>query len=248
MSAKASQTSGYNNQTYFPPGSDQTSPQTPYSATPSEVSTWGYNNQSPQMERNTAFPPPPLLPSIHTFAQSESEPGTSAYRAWDTSTPYQPSESFADSQVDPALRAPPNSDGREWSQTDRFNQETYTPTTPQLDNAIYTPASYAQHPPLPHPPHHSSHYPPHVHAASQQSSSSNLPPHRHSYTRTLVGPLSSNASRLLDEHRKPGIFFLFQDLSIRTEGGSISGLFALVVQHRALGTFRLRLRLMNVGA
>ncbi|TRM68219.1 velvet factor [Schizophyllum amplum] len=51
------------------------------------------------------------------------------------------------------------------------------------------------------------------------------------YTRTLVGPLSANATRLLDEHRKPGIFFLFQDLSVRTEG-----------------TFRLRLRLMNVGA
>ncbi|KAK7060374.1 hypothetical protein VNI00_001139 [Paramarasmius palmivorus] len=32
------------------------------------------------------------------------------------------------------------------------------------------------------------------------------------------------------EHRKPGIFFLFQDLSVRTEG-----------------TFRLRMRLMNVG-
>ncbi|KAK0461815.1 velvet factor [Desarmillaria tabescens] len=54
---------------------------------------------------------------------------------------------------------------------------------------------------------------------------------RHTYTRTLVGPLSANATRLLDEHRKPGIFFLFQDLSVRTEG-----------------TFRLRLRLMNVGA
>ncbi|TFK99126.1 velvet factor [Pterulicium gracile] len=54
---------------------------------------------------------------------------------------------------------------------------------------------------------------------------------RHLYTRTLVGPLSANASRLLDEHRKPGIFFLFQDLSVRTEG-----------------TFRLRMRLMNIGA
>ncbi|KIP12757.1 hypothetical protein PHLGIDRAFT_97406 [Phlebiopsis gigantea 11061_1 CR5-6] len=61
---------------------------------------------------------------------------------------------------------------------------------------------------------------------------STIPPlPRHTYTRTLVGPLSANACRLLDEHRKPGIFFLFQDLSIRTEG-----------------TFRLRLRLMNVGA
>ena len=48
---------------------------------------------------------------------------------------------------------------------------------------------------------------------------STIPPlPRHTYTRTLVGPLSANACRLLDEHRKPGIFFLFQDLSIRTEG------------------------------
>ncbi|CAK5262483.1 unnamed protein product [Mycena citricolor] len=50
------------------------------------------------------------------------------------------------------------------------------------------------------------------------------------YVRTLIGPLSSNGYRLLDEHRKAGIFFLFQDLSVRTEG-----------------TFRLRLRLMNIG-
>ncbi|KIK67767.1 hypothetical protein GYMLUDRAFT_36542 [Collybiopsis luxurians FD-317 M1] len=53
---------------------------------------------------------------------------------------------------------------------------------------------------------------------------------RHTYTRTLVGPLSANATRLLDEHRKPGVFFLFQDLSVRTEG-----------------SFRLRMRLMNIG-
>ncbi|QRV73007.1 velvet factor [Ceratobasidium sp. AG-Ba] len=51
------------------------------------------------------------------------------------------------------------------------------------------------------------------------------------YTRTLVGPLSANASRLVDADDQPGIFFLFQDLSVRTEG-----------------TFRLRMRLMNVGA
>ncbi|KAG9101364.1 hypothetical protein FRC06_003127 [Ceratobasidium sp. 370] len=51
------------------------------------------------------------------------------------------------------------------------------------------------------------------------------------YTRTLVGPLSANASRLVDAEEQPGIFFLFQDLSVRTEG-----------------TFRLRMRLMNVGA
>jgi len=53
---------------------------------------------------------------------------------------------------------------------------------------------------------------------------------RHTYTRTLVGPLCANACRLKDEHRQLGIFFLFQDLSVRTEGA-----------------FRLRMRLMNVG-
>jgi len=60
-----------------------------------------------------------------------------------------------------------------------------------------------------------------VHQLSPSSSSSpvtNAPLPGHVYTRTLVGPLSANACRLLDEHRAPGVFFLFQDLSIRTEG------------------------------
>ncbi|KAH9999993.1 velvet factor-domain-containing protein [Russula vinacea] len=60
-----------------------------------------------------------------------------------------------------------------------------------------------------------------AHQLSPSSSSSpvaNAPLPGHVYTRTLVGPLSANACRLLDEHRAPGVFFLFQDLSIRTEG------------------------------
>ena len=58
----------------------------------------------------------------------------------------------------------------------------------------------------------------HDEQASPTSSSSSVTLPGHAYTRTLVGPLSANACRLLDEHRKPGVFFLFQDLSIRTEG------------------------------
>lgn len=65
-----------------------------------------------------------------------------------------------------------------------------------------------------------------------QVPSSNRPKEDKSdYTRTLVGPLTANAARLLDDKKQPGIFFTFQDLSVRTEG-----------------TFRLRLRLMNIGA
>lgn len=42
------------------------------------------------------------------------------------------------------------------------------------------------------------------------------------YTRTLVGPLTANAARLLDDKKQPGIFFTFQDLSVRTEGTELS--------------------------
>ena len=34
----------------------------------------------------------------------------------------------------------------------------------------------------------------------------------------LLGPIHASASRLLDDQDRPGIFFVFQDLSIRTEG------------------------------
>ena len=54
--------------------------------------------------------------------------------------------------------------------------------------------------------------------SSSSTAAASIPLPGHVYTRTLVGPLSANACRLLDEHRKPGVFFLFQDLSIRTEG------------------------------
>lgn len=138
----------------------------------------------------------------------------------------------------------------------------YPPPPPPDGAPVYAQAPYPQAPPPPPPPppHAYSHYghpqqqhyphaphPAHApptpsHQQSQPAYSSppspsppaapsHPPPPRHTYTRTLVGPLSANACRLNDEHRKPGIFFLFQDLSIRTEG-----------------TFRLRMRLMNVGA
>lgn len=38
------------------------------------------------------------------------------------------------------------------------------------------------------------------------------------FIRTLVGPLAANAARLNDEYGQPGWFFVFQDLSVRTEG------------------------------
>ncbi|OCH96001.1 hypothetical protein OBBRIDRAFT_787851 [Obba rivulosa] len=142
-------------------------------------------------------------------------------------------QELRDTQYSPVA---PTSTTEAYSQP-RYSQEPYAPATqqssssaPQLDTSMYASASYAQQQ---HHQHAQSQ--PHYQQGSyvpEPTPPSTIPPlPRHTYTRTLVGPLCSNACRLLDEHRKPGIFFLFQDLSIRTEG-----------------TFRLRLRLMNVGA
>lgn len=100
------------------------------------------------------------------------------------------------------------------------------------------PPTPAAMPPPPPPPSHSRQEKDRTNRGSSNTSARERelnaaivnPIPRHTYTRTLVGPLSANAQRLQDEHRKPAIFFLFQDLSIRTEG-----------------TFRLRMRLMSVG-
>ncbi|KAF9464858.1 velvet factor [Collybia nuda] len=239
------QATAYNNQ-YFPPAPDTMSfpPPAPYVTPTQEVPTWGYNAQSPHVDRNTSFPPP-ILPSIHSFGrspinvepwQSEGDPEILPYRAWGSDSTYSSVDNFVNSQVDPALRtSPSNNEGRDasaWPQTERYTHEGYPPPAPpQLDTAIYatTPTTYNQPVAPAQPPYYPSHYP--SHNGLPSSAGSGPPPPRHTYTRTLVGPLSANACRLLDEHRKPGIFFLFQDLSVRTEG-----------------TFRLRLRLMNVGA
>ena len=84
-----------------------------------------------------------------------------------------------------------------------------TNTATQMDTSMYASASYVQN----------QFYPPSTHQQPEVfQSGSSIPLPRHTYTRTLVGPLCANASKLSDEHRKSGIFFLFQDLSIRTEG------------------------------
>lgn len=165
------------------------------------------------------------------------------YRAWNPDAPYHPgsSEGFPN-QSGPLRGGPPPNPDPSSAPVSRYAQDGYgngngtnTPSSAvaasgAVDQSIYAPASYAQHAGQVQEAYYTSPYPPAGPGASGHGPAG-LPLARHTYTRTLVGPLSANACRLLDEHRKPGIFFLFQDLSVRTEG-----------------TFRLRLRLMNVGA
>ncbi|KAF8966494.1 velvet factor [Flammula alnicola] len=228
----------YENQTYFTPQAPVSdninySQDTPYGPPPPDPpSVWGYP-QVPSVDRSTSFPPP-ILPSIHSFGrttitassdtwQSQTEPEILPFRAWNTDTAY----GSVDHHVDPALRTPSSStenrDSPWWSQSSSYNAA----PNPEDDHNIYGHAPYHQGQHAPH-----AQYPQPASGSIGPSDAPIGPPlPRHTYTRTLVGPLTTNARRLLDERRKAGIFFPFEDLSVRVEG-----------------TFRLRMRLMNVEA
>ncbi|KAF7352505.1 Velvet complex subunit B [Mycena venus] len=237
-------------------------PSSPYGP-PSQPPTWGYpshsSQSSPQVDRNTTYPPP-ILPSIHSFGRSSSvsspvaEPWSAdpepTYRPWNADNNNSSSFGHADHYNPPALKSgsEPRDGHTPWGEPNRYSQDSTsyasspTPTPQQYDPALYAASSPYSHPPQSQQQQVQYFSPS---SASNNNSGSGYPQQsapsgsailpapspRNAYTRTLVGPLSSNGYRLLDEHRKPGIFFLFQDLSVRTEG-----------------TFRLRLRLMNVGA
>ncbi|KAI0775336.1 hypothetical protein BC629DRAFT_1594977 [Irpex lacteus] len=216
---------------------------------------------------------------------------------WQTYTPLDnQSVSHGQEVIDPALRAPqiPSTGSQHptWStapvdpyaryvsvpnavQPAATSHPTPSHHTSPVETSMYASASYAQQQ---QEQQHQQQAQAQAQSQFQQTQNytrestppSTIPPlPRHTYTRTLVGPLSANACRLLDEHRKPGIFFLFQDLSIRTEGVCPYTILASSVLRAGQsipsnstrvplstnvrlylisGTFRLRLRLMNVGA
>ena len=198
----------------------------PYGPLPPDPSSaWSYPPLIASADRaSTSFPSsalPAARPPGRNTNSSESwhqpELEVLPYRAWTTDTAYAPVPSYASQELDPALQAPSSSGTRDnsWTQSNNFNMNPLPNT--ELEQGSYETApyhsealqpTYTQYPPsIPGSPH-----PMLVTPAA-------VPPlPRHTYTRTLVGPLSANACRLLDEHRKPGIFFLFQDLSVRTEG------------------------------
>ncbi|KAH9948411.1 velvet factor [Amylocystis lapponica] len=226
----------------------QAQPVNPYASQPDpNMPAWGYPPGASVDRTQPHFSA--ALPPIQSMSRGAAGPATSASYSTGASTAENwPLENqgrddatgmpYRTWQQEPASYGQMAPTPTESFPQSRYSQEPYTPIgqqgpPQQLDGAIYPSAPYVQQPPPP-PPHQAQppaqyQQAPYVQDPTPPSTIPPLP--RHTYTRTLVGPLSANACRLSDEHRKPGIFFLFQDLSIRTEG-----------------TFRLRLRLMNVGA
>lgn len=197
----------------------------PYGSLPSDPSpTWGY--PTPITDRSNSFPP--SLPVARTPGrntnpsetwQQEPELEVLPYRAWTTDTAYAPVPNYASQELDPALQSPSSPGTRDnsvWNQSNNFNITSLP--NPEMEQGSYGSAPY--HPQDQQPAY--TQYPPSIPGSPPPLTlvtPAAVPPlPRHTYTRTLVGPLSANACRLLDEHRKPGIFFLFQDLSVRTEG------------------------------
>ncbi|KZT06394.1 uncharacterized protein LAESUDRAFT_175547 [Laetiporus sulphureus 93-53] len=268
---------GYSAQVYPYPAQPPSDPQSyqpmaSYGSSSEAPMPWGYPPQATSMDRASQYPPPPVLRPIHSAGRSNSTTGGPAagvsynsagtsrpgagedwplenpgredaegmpYRTWPQDASYSPldnnSVSHSSGAIEPSLRhshGPPSNHEHSYASSEtytqnRYSQEQYNTIGHQqpIDAQGYPQAPYTQQPP-PGSHYHDAQY------AQEPTPPSNMPPlPRHTYTRTLVGPLSANACSLVDEHRKPGIFFLFQDLSVRTEG-----------------TFRLRLRLMNVGA
>jgi hypothetical protein len=187
--------------------------------------------------------PAPQGESWHSEGHMRVEPEPATYRSWPVDAPSYPTidppsshPAYASAASDPSHRgaasapvsAHRSGEPSPWSQsqaspstdpspTSRYHPEPYAPAT--YDNSMYASPTYLQP--------QSQHYMAGgqggggagVQLPSLAASLAALPPlPRHTFTRTLVGPLSANACRLVDEHRKPGIFFLFQDLSVRTEG------------------------------
>jgi hypothetical protein len=217
-----------------------------YSSPSESNSAWGYAPSGTPLDRSHNFNHP--HPSLSSYnrngirngipaaapgepwqAQSsyrtDSDPAAN-YRNWPATEPSYPvivnsqTGVYAAQEVDPSMRhsehATQQSETTNWPQqvasdpSPRFVQEPFQGTGSSYDH----PQAYGA---PSQPPYYQGTY---TQSSSSSPSASHPPLPRHSYTRTLVGPLSSNACRLLDEHRQSGIFFLFQDLSVRTEGMS----------------------------
>lgn len=170
------------------------------------------------------------------WSTNGAEPDMLAYRNWGTDG--YSAQHYATTQTDPSPRTNQH-DNREqpaWPQ----QHDEYTPSAehPVYNSGAFTSSPQTLQTPASQAPPPQPYYPqtPTQQTASPTSSAQTVavfappPPSRaHTYTRTLVGPLSANACRLMDENHKWGIFFLFQDLSVRTEGPHLSQLFLVSI-------------------
>ena len=239
MSAET--TSGFTTSTYSYTPPDSSVPDAiaysnsnAYNTSPDSPDPWGYPPAGSQGSHSIQSQPLRNAPRSAIPAATQGEPWnsqptyradteTTTFRTWPGAessyhTPIHSQASvYNNHDIDPSNRpyhpaAQP--DGREYHQWHQSQQDSYAANYDT--SALYGAPAYSQQ--SPQTPYYQGNYAQSNTSSSSSPHASSHPLPRHVYTRTLVGPLSSNACRLLDEHQMPGIFFLFQDLSVRTEG------------------------------
>lgn len=205
----------------------------PYNTSPDSPDGWGYppttahashsvQNHSLRHAQRISMPAPTSGEPWNSQTAYRTDTDTTSFRTWPGAESYQsPMHSHAsvynNHDMDPSNRPYQPSaqpDGREYHQWNHSQHDSYAANydTP----ALYGAPAYPQQ--SPQTPCYQGNQPQSNVSSSSSPHALSHPLPRHVYTRTLVGPLSCNACRLLDEHQIPGIFFLFQDLSVRTEG------------------------------
>ncbi|KAK6357500.1 hypothetical protein TWF718_001809 [Orbilia javanica] len=169
-----------------------------------EVNLVRHSATSPSISAavSSSYPPPPPTPPPHPLAPSQS--GYSPQGMY-------PPQSYSPQVYPPYSQHPPP-----------MPQHNYYPPPPPNGPGGYPPPNGY---PLPPPP---SQMPPQ--GSSMPPSQSQQPPPSGMFTRNLIGSLTASAFRLTDPDNKIGIWFVLQDLSVRTEG-----------------TFRLKMNFVNVG-
>lgn len=144
---------------------------------------------------SSSYPPPPVAQAVYPAFPSQQTPYQSAYT--------QPRQLVPGSQA-PPVPVQVNPYGTPHNPQGGFYP---TPTTGQV-----TTSGYYQH-------HQHHHHPP---PPPQQQMPPLQPPQARAptgmFTRNLIGSLSASAFRLTDPDNRIGVWFILQDLSVRTEG------------------------------
>ncbi|KAI9832409.1 MAG: hypothetical protein M1819_004398 [Sarea resinae] len=146
---------------------------------------------------------------VNLVRHSATSPSISAA----TSSSYPPPPQTPPASVYAYAQAPPpppqghyQTGGMGGHQAQLQNHYAYHPPPPQ--------AYYPQHPSAPITPMTPAYYQPALPSPQQPQP----PPPSGMFTRNLIGSLSASAQRLADTGDKIGVWFILQDLSVRTEG------------------------------
>ncbi|KAI9674459.1 MAG: Velvet complex subunit ryp3 [Caeruleum heppii] len=165
-------------------------------------------------------------PSISTAVSSSYPPPNQSSPSYSYAPPQPQYQTSYNAPTPLSVPAPPPPHAH--PQHPHAHPHPYAPQQPQPQQVPPPQGYYGQPPQQPGgPPMAPQGY---YHPGPPQAPPSQAPAPSGMFTRNLIGSLSASAFRLTDPDNKMGVWFILQDLSVRTEG-----------------TFRLKMNFVNVG-